>query len=107
MYDYCIISNDCIEYSVIIYRARTESQSLVSNVTNMVDQRCAQLVNQGSEVCTDVMGQITQRFNQLTNEVTVEVRKQCDNTKQVERRGETSSQSILMAIKQTIANFSY
>ena len=52
----------------------------------MVDQRCAQLVNQGSEVCTDVMGQITQRFNQLTNEVTVEVRKQCDNTKQVIRR---------------------
>ena len=48
-----------------------------------MDQRCAQLVNQGSEVCDDVMGQITQRFNQLTSEVTVEVRKQCDTTKQV------------------------
>ena len=66
-------------------RARTESQSLVSNVTSMVDQRCAQLVNQGGEVCQDVMGQITERFNQLTSEVTVEVRKQCDNTKQVKR----------------------
>ena len=76
----------------------------MSNVTNMVDQRCAQLVNQGSEVCTDVMGQITQRFNQLTNEVTVEVRKQCDNTKQVERRGDIS-QSILMAIKQNHCQF--
>ena len=60
----------------------------MSNVTNMVDQRCAQLVNQGSEVCNDVMGQITERFNQLTSEVTVEVRKQCDNTKQVERERE-------------------
>ena len=57
----------------------------MSNVTSMVDQRCAQLVNQGSEVCQDVMGQITERFNQLTSEVTVEVRKQCDNTKQVHR----------------------
>ena len=58
----------------------------MSNVTSLVDQRCAQLVNQGSEVCNDVMGQITERFNQLTSEVTVEVRKQCDNTKQVERK---------------------
>ena len=54
----------------------------------MVDQRCAQLVNEGGEVCNDVMGQITERFNQLTSEVTVEVRKQCDNTKQVERKRE-------------------
>ena len=60
----------------------------MSNVTSMVDQRCAQLVNQGSEVCQDVMGQITERFNQLTSEVTVEVRKQCDNTKQVESERE-------------------
>ena len=55
----------------------------MSNVTSLVDQRCAQLVNEGGEVCNDVMGQITERFNQLTNEVTVEVRKQCDSTKQV------------------------
>ena len=53
-----------------------------------MDQRCAQLVNEGGEVCNDVMGQITERFNQLTNEVTLEVRKQCDNTKQVERESE-------------------
>ena len=76
---------------------------LVSNVTNMVDQRCAQLVNQGGEVCNDVMGQITERFNQLTSEVTLEVRKQCDNTKQVEREREDIfllNTYILMAIKQ-------
>ena len=29
-----------------------------------------------------VMGQINDRFSQLTNEVTIEVRRQCDNTKQ-------------------------
>ena len=50
-------------------------------MTSQVDSRCAELVNEGNKACNDVMGQITERFNQLTNEVTVEVRKQCDSTK--------------------------
>ena len=30
-----------------------------------------------------VLGQINQRFDELTGEITIEVRKQCDTTKQV------------------------
>ena len=56
---------------------------MVSNLTSQVDSRCAELVNEGSNVCNDVMGQITERFQALTGEVTVEVRRQCETTKQV------------------------
>ena len=65
------------------YRARREAQSIVTNVTSLVDQRCSDLVNEGSRLCSQVMGQINTRFSDLTNEVTIEVRKQCDTTKQV------------------------
>ena len=65
------------------FRARSEAQSIVTNVTSLVDQRCSDLVNEGSRLCSQVMGQINTRFSDLTNEVTIEVRKQCDTTKQV------------------------
>ena len=55
----------------------------MNNLTSLVDSRCAELVNEGGRACTDVMGQITERFQALTSEVTVEVRRQCDTTKQV------------------------
>ena len=64
-------------------RARREAQSLVANVTNLVDQRCSELVTEGGRLCGQVMGEINNRFSALTNEVTIEVRRQCDNTKQV------------------------
>ena len=56
---------------------------MVSNLTSQVDTRCADLVNEGNKACNDVMGQITERFQALTGEVTVEVRRQCESTKQV------------------------
>ena len=68
---------------VCTLRARTEAQTAVNNLTSLVDSRCAELVNEGGRACTDVMGQITERFQALTSEVTVEVRRQCDTTKQV------------------------
>ena len=55
----------------------------MNNLTSLVDSRCAELVNEGGRACTDVMGQITERFQALTGEVTVEVRRQCESTKQV------------------------
>lgn len=64
-----------------VNRVRRESGSLVSNLTGLVDQRCSQLVNEGNRLCTDVMGQINSRFNLLTDEVTIEVKRQCDSTK--------------------------
>ena len=36
-------------------RARTEAQSLVTNVTGLVDQRCSQLVTEGGRLCSQVM----------------------------------------------------
>ena len=55
----------------------------MSNLTGLVDQRCSQLVNEGNKLCNDVMGQINTRFGLLTDEVTIEVKRQCDSTKVV------------------------
>ena len=55
----------------------------MTNVTSLVDQRCSELVNEGGRLCSQVMGQINTRFSELTNEVTIEVRRQCENTKEV------------------------
>ena len=37
-----------------VHRARTEAQSLVTNVTGLVDQRCSQLVTEGGRLCSQV-----------------------------------------------------
>ena len=58
----------------------------MTNVTTLVDQRCSDLVNEGNKLCGQVMGEINRRFGDLTNEVTIEVRRQCDTTKQAASR---------------------
>ena len=40
-------------------------------------------MNEADSACSQVIGQITDRFNTLTEEVIVEGEKQCDNTKQL------------------------
>ena len=53
---YLLLDNSpalCLHFS--LYRARTEAQSLVTNVTGLVDQRCSQLVTEGGRLCSQVM----------------------------------------------------
>ena len=78
-----MVSVSSFHFQIFCFRVRRESGSLVSNLTGIVDQRCSELVNEGNRLCTDVMGQINSRFNILTDEVTIEVKKQCDSTKVV------------------------
>ena len=42
-------------WMMTLCRARTEAQSLVTNVTGLVDQRCSQLVTEGGRLCSQVM----------------------------------------------------
>ena len=42
-------------WMITLCRARTEAQSLVTNVTGLVDQRCSQLVTEGGRLCSQVM----------------------------------------------------
>ena len=55
----------------------------IQNLTATVDARCADLVNEADSACSQVIGQITDRFNTLTEEVIVQGEEQCDNTKQL------------------------
>ena len=45
----------CSVLQCVLCRARTEAQSLVTNVTGLVDQRCSQLVTEGGRLCSQVM----------------------------------------------------
>ena len=65
------------------FRAQSEAQTQIQNLTATVDARCADLVTEADSACSQVIGQITDRFNTLTEEVIVEGEKQCDNTKQL------------------------
>merc|ERR1711892_294968 len=67
----------------VVQRAQSEAQTQIQNLTATVDARCADLVNEADSACSQVIGQITDRFNTLTEEVIVEGEKQCDNTKQL------------------------
>ena len=48
-----------------------------------MDARCADLVNEADAACSTVIGEITTRFNTLTQEVIIEGEKQCDDTKKL------------------------
>ena len=50
----CIVSGLVLDDNPV-HRARTEAQSLVTNVTGLVDQRCSQLVTEGGRLCSQVM----------------------------------------------------
>merc|ERR1711892_1250175 len=90
-----------------VQRAQSEAQTQIQNLTATVDARCADLVNEADSACSQVIGQITDRFNTLTEEVILEGEKQCDNTKQLTvemvKKGAQSSYDMQLELGRQVA----
>ena len=76
-------------------RARDETESVTQSLTDLVDQRCQELITEGNDACNAVLGQITDRYNDIAVQATIEGNRQCDDTKRLTvemvRRGAKSA----------------
>ena len=72
-----------------------------------MDARCADLVNEADAACSTVIGEITTRFNTLTQEVIIEGEKQCDDTKKLTvemvKKGAQSSYDMQLELGRQVA----
>jgi len=55
---------------------------LVSNITTMVSQRCAGLIDEAETACNGVIGMVVRRAEEAEKELEIEGEKQCESTKE-------------------------
>ena len=72
-----------------VFRARDEAESLTKSLTDVVDQRCQELIGEGNDACNDVLGQITDRYNEIVEGATIEETQRL--TLEMVRRGAESA----------------
>ena len=60
-----------------------------------MDQRCQELIGEGNDACNNVLGQITDRYNEIAEGATIEGNRMCEETKRLTvemvRRGAESA----------------